>query len=137
MKIKRRTAALVAAVLLGIGGAVAVASPAFAEGDACPSLSICVWETANPGGTPPHYYWTSPQYTQCINFGSAINDQVVAMKLTWGYVTTLYEHAGCQGRAIASTNAGQFKNCNYSSWLKDPWWACNGIGASSIWYVAP
>lgn len=100
---------------------------------------LCVWKNQNQTGAPD-YYWTIPTGSNppgwCINFGSAINDQIRSVYLSPGpRSATLKEHAGCTG------NANTFVDQTYPNahcWQTFNWWpSCSAGGnqASSAWVL--
>jgi hypothetical protein len=133
---KRRILAFATLLVMALGVSTVAASPAFAEGEACPGTGyICVWTTSFPGYSAPAWQWFTPNSSGCINFtGGAgfLNDQVRAIKLTWDWSATLYEHGNCGGNAKVTVWNGQIKTC----WNTVEWkFGC--MGGSSIWYQHP
>ena len=135
---RKRIGVFMAALIVALGLSAVAASPALAVGDACGGQHICLWQSANPGGYSPDWSIQSPSYSQCINLPGYMNDRVGAMKLTWGWSLTLYEHGGCGGIGIATVWSGGFINCQSGSWYHAHWWdGCYVPGGSSVWFQHP
>ena len=139
MKAKQRVLAVIGAVILGLGGAVAVASPALAIGNGCPYYNLCLWKSSPSGAQYPDWNINANRSSGCINMPGYMNDHIKVIKLDAGgasFKATVYKHSNCTGTAYVTVYRGQYKDAQLSPW---DWY---GEGAfsegyadgSSVWY---
>lgn len=142
----KKTLTLLGAVVMGLGLAAVITTPALAAQSNCPSGGYyCVWNEAN-WAYSPDYYWSIPSAGTggfCVNYLNNLADNVDSVKITGNTAlsVTQYANLNCSGTAVwfgrpdyyGGPSAGQ---CAVSSWA----WACfvDGAGSyrpSSAWIV--
>lgn len=102
MGMKNRIAALlVAAVTIGLGGAVAVSSPAQAAWSSCTSGNNCFWDLHSGSGTP---YQSSPVgHMVCQTLPTAQRNKASSIKnFKSGTRIWYYGQTSCQGAPVAA-----------------------------------
>lgn len=94
---RKRIAAIIAALLLGFGGAVVVASPAAASWAQCSGAWFCVY--TGEFGSGNFYAWDAGAFGgTCVSVNWPYNDNVKSVKNnSTSWLMVPYEHAGCIG----------------------------------------
>lgn len=98
----KRTAMVMAVLLAGLFGAVAVESPASAAFSDCPSFRYCLWTGAN--GTGSRYDWGTEWNGTCVPIGAPFEDTGSSWKnnMASGYWMILFKDRGCTGTRVGN-----------------------------------
>lgn len=144
---RKKILALLAAVFMGLGGAVAVAAPAAASHDQCPEGGYwCVWNEANFAGAPD-YYWTITSAGTggfCVNYLNNLALNVDSAKVTGSTAlsVTQYSNLNCSGTSVSfmrpsfygGPNRGACASTNFEAWACF-WDGAGSYRAESAWII--
>lgn len=121
----KRFALILATVVAGLLGAVAVTSPAQAAPVDCPTAQICFWIHTDYAGSYVNYAPDVLGFNTCVNFPAAFNNQIsswVSKNSTYG--ARLYKDGNCGG--IQVDQGGPWAAHIYNWWT----WGCNDCASS-------
>lgn len=103
---RKRILALLGTIVLGLGLAVAVSSPASAHWSDCGPQGprvFCVWKNPLASGTPSYYWtWSAGSGGFCVNYSGTLNDQIDALELNGARSVTQYRDANCSGNTVST-----------------------------------
>lgn len=112
MNVRRRIIGVLAALVLGGGAAVAVATPASADPAACGNGQFCISTSVTLNYV--NYFWTLNNYASgsCVNIGSP-HDNTARAVAEWHFSrsATLHTGSNCTGNTILATNAHIWSTC--------------------------
>ncbi|MEW1569822.1 peptidase inhibitor family I36 protein [Streptomyces sp. NPDC093509] len=110
--VRFRTASLISAAILGIGGGLVAATPANAAASQCPQGKVCLFHDKNFGGEMYITDGTCVPSLQGESFPGnypTVNDSVSSIVNNSGYTLRLFQNSGFGGRwTIAYAQVADF-----------------------------